>query len=46
MAERKANPPSSGFGRLAQIERELSEKKPDASQPEKRPAKEPSDRKQ
>jgi hypothetical protein len=46
MAERKANPPSSGFDRLAQIERELSEKKEAASQPEKRPAKAPSDRKQ
>jgi len=46
MAERKANPPSSGFDRLAQIERELSEKKDVVRQPEKRPAKEAPDRKQ
>ncbi len=35
MAEPKTNPPSSGFGRLAEIERELAEKKPAVRQPPK-----------
>jgi len=45
MAERKTNPPSGGFGRLAEIERELSQKKEAASQPEKPTAKIPTDKK-
>jgi hypothetical protein len=37
MPERKGDAPNGGFGRLAEIERELAQKKGDVGQPSKAP---------